>query len=60
MKGRKKSQGVKKDTGRHGRDHSYEGDKGLGEVPARTQRDPHYGAAGAVDRLTSRTRRRRG
>jgi len=62
VKGRKKTGGFPRDTGRRGRDWSYEGDRGLGQVPARAQKPLTYGAGGAVDRKVQHHKklRRRG
>lgn len=60
MKNRKKTGGFKKDTGRLGRDHSYEGDRGYGQVPARAQAPLTYGSAGATPGKTVSKKKRRG
>lgn len=47
VKGRKNTGKVAKDTGKHGRDYSYEGDKGLGQEAAAVRKPMHYGIFGA-------------
>lgn len=44
---RKNDPKFKVDSGRHGRDHSYEGDKGLGQEPSATRKKIRYGVFGA-------------